>query len=79
MSYEICVLNNYRGFPSQDNCFQALKCLSEKIAQIVRVEELKELNKEIKAKASLEVPLSAYSTSSYPDCFNQFDFNQSLR
>ncbi len=58
MSHEGCELNNFVTFPSKFDCFNAIECVSREISQMIRDEELKEFNREIKAKRSIEVMVS---------------------
>jgi hypothetical protein len=65
MSYEGCELNNYKTFPSKESCLRAIECTSKEISEAIESEHLKDFNKEIKAKRSIEVMVSENLDSSF--------------
>lgn len=81
MSYEYCELNNYAGFPSKPSCFSALNCASEKVAELIRVSDLKQFNKDIKAKTSIETRVGSLVEfdTLMKTCFIPNGFNENLR
>ena len=85
---EICNLNSYKGFDSKQNCENAVKCISVKVSELIKKEDLKEMSKKVKWSDRVEHTISVYLSDelglSYPEmdailqtCLSQYGYSAS--
>jgi len=78
LSNEECEGNNYRGFLSKKECYDAHDCISDDAANGVRIEDLKRFNKLVKSGNDLETEISEYLGNQFWNrCLTQHNFDRS--
>ena len=78
LSYEECEGNNYRGFLSKKECYDAHECISNDVAESVRMEDLKRFNKLVKSGNDLEVEIGEYLGNEFWNrCLTEHNFDRS--